>query len=100
MIKVTVKKNNDLIEEISVKGHANFDVYGSDIVCASVSSIVITSVNAMLKLDDTCLDYIEQDGFVNIKLLKHDLVTNTLVNNMIELLKELETKYPKNVKLN
>ncbi len=99
MIKVNIKKNNELIDEISIKGHANFSDFGTDIVCASVSSIVITSINAMLKLDKDCLDYEQADGYIKIKLLKHEMITNTLVNNMIELLSELENKYPKNINL-
>ncbi len=100
MIKVIIKENNNLIKEITVKGHANFADYGNDIVCAATSSTVITSINAMLRLDNNCLEYEESDGFVKIKILKNDKVTNTLVKNMIELLKELESKYPKNIKLN
>lgn len=100
MIKVIIKENNNLIKEITVKGHANFAAYGNDIVCAATSSIVITSINAMLRLDGNCLEYEESDGLIKIKILKNDKVTNTLVKNMIELLKELESKYPKNIKLN
>ena len=43
MIKVNIKNN-----EITVSGHANYDDYGKDIVCASVSSLVISTVNAIL----------------------------------------------------
>ncbi|MDD2181028.1 MAG: ribosomal-processing cysteine protease Prp [Bacilli bacterium] len=99
MIRVSIKKNNDLIDKITIKGHANFDEFGSDIVCASVSSIVITSINAMLRLDKDCLDYKEADGLIEVIILKRDLVTDTLVKNMIDLLKELEKEYPKNIKL-
>ena len=42
MIKVEVIKKN-----ISIIGHANFDEYGKDIVCAAASSIVITSIEAI-----------------------------------------------------
>ena len=42
MIKIEVKKKN-----ISIVGHANYDEYGKDIVCAAVSSVVITSIEAI-----------------------------------------------------
>lgn len=100
MIKVRIKKTDNLIDEITIKGHANFADIGYDIVCASVSSIVITSINAALKLDEYCLEYEDADGFIKIKMLKHDNVTKTLVNNMIDLLKELKIKYPKNINVN
>ena len=45
MIKVKVEKDN-----ISIIGHANYDEYGKDIVCASVSSVVMTSVEGIAKI--------------------------------------------------
>jgi len=55
MIKVNIKKGT-----IIITGHAGYDEYGKDIVCASVSSIVITSVNAALKLENNSLEYIDK----------------------------------------
>ena len=46
MIKIDVKET-DCIDKIEIKGHANYSLHGSDIVCASVSSIAITTVNAI-----------------------------------------------------
>ena len=48
MIKVRIKKNNELIESISLKGHAGFDEYGKDIVCASFSTMIITTINGII----------------------------------------------------
>jgi len=88
MIKVSIKK-----DEITIKGHSGYSEEGSDIVCASVSSICITTVNALLSIDEGCIDYTESDGFLNIKIKKTDDVINKLINNMINLLKELEKQY-------
>ena len=54
MIKVIIKKNS-----ITVDGHAMYDDYGKDIVCAGASSILITTVNAILKFDNEALKVIE-----------------------------------------
>lgn len=97
MIRVTIKRESQAIKEIAIKGHANFSNFGSDIVCASVSSIVITSVNAMLRVNETCLKYQEENGYLNLKVLKENHIIEILIINMIELLKELEQKYPKNI---
>ena len=43
MIKVKVEENNNYISKVTIKGHANYDELGKDIVCAAVSSIVITA---------------------------------------------------------
>ena len=48
MIKIKLEKNNDNIKNIIIKGHALYDDYGKDIVCASVSSTIITSVSPAL----------------------------------------------------
>lgn len=96
MIKVNLKYNNDLIESISIVGHAGFDDFGKDIVCASVSSIVITSVNAIIRLDSDSIDYDDSNG-LSINVLNHNDVTDTLIDNMVSLLKDLEKQYKKNI---
>ena len=51
MIKIQVNKNND-VDTIIVSGHSGYDVEGHDIVCAGVSSIVTTTVNAIVRYDE------------------------------------------------
>ena len=96
MIKVILKKKYDLFESICISGHANFADYGKDIVCASVSSIVITSVNAIIRLDSDSISYDDSNG-INISILKHNKVTDTLIENMVSLLFDLEKQYKKNI---
>ena len=95
MIKIKEKDN-----KIIISGHASFDEYGKDIVCASVSSIVITTVNAILRFDDKALTYDQLKDDLEITINTHSSVTDTLINNMLELLKELEMNYKKNIKIN
>jgi len=94
MIKIEVTNNN-----ISILGHANYDDYGKDIVCAAVSSIIITSTEAISKFSKNSIDVEETKDKVNITIHNHDKITNTLINNMLDCLKELEKKYPKNIKI-
>ena len=96
MIKIKVTKKDSKISEIIIKGHSNYDDYGKDIVCASVSSITTTTVNAILKIDKDAIFY-DEKVFI-IKVLKSDDIVNKLLINMLELLKELENDYPRNVK--
>ena len=51
MIKISIKYEENKIKEVLIKGHALYDDYGKDIVCAAVSSIVITTVNAILSIN-------------------------------------------------
>ena len=94
MIKVKIDKNH-----IEIKGHAMYDDYGKDIVCASVSSIVITSVNAIYKFDKEAISYEEGNGFLKIEILKNTRETEIIILNMIELLEELQKQYEDNIKI-
>ena len=94
---ISIKENKD---EIVISGHANYEDYGKDIVCASVSSIAITTVNAIVEFDKDSIDVIEKDGYLKINILKHTTECDKLISNMMKLFKELETKYPKNIKIN
>ena len=89
MIKVDVKKVNNEITNIHISGHSEYDEFGKDIVCASVSSIVITSVNAIIKLDNS-IKFKQESGNVIINVIKHTKNTDILINNMLELLENLE----------
>ena len=63
MIKVSIDKN-----KIEIKGHAYFDDIGKDIVCASVSSIVITTINAILEIDESTIYYEDLDNKILIEI--------------------------------
>ena len=93
MIKV-VYSSNSLI----VTGHANYDDYGKDIVCAAVSSTVITTINILLSLDNQSISYNDSRGLI-IEVLKNDMTTKKIINVLISNLYELEKAYPKNIQI-
>ena len=95
MIKISIKD-----DEIIISGHANYEDYGKDIVCASISTIAITTINAIIEFDNTSIDVEEKDGYLKINILKHTKEVDTLISNMNKLFSELELKYPKNIKIN
>lgn len=99
MIKVKVDYNNNYIKEIKITGHAGYDEYGKDIVCASVSSIVITSVNLILKMDENAIYVKQREGIIELKVLKEEQTINMVLENMYSMLKELTKDYKKNVKI-
>lgn len=99
MIKVNIKYNNNIVDKIKISGHAMYDDFGKDIVCASVSSIAITTINAIIRLDSNSIKYEELNG-LNIEILKHNKTVDILIENMISLLLELQKKYKKNIMIN
>lgn len=98
MVKVNYFVKDDKIEKIILKGHSNYDDYGKDIVCASISSIVITTINACLKIDKNSIKHSEENETI-ITILKHTETIDTLINNMIDLLTELSKQYKNNIKI-
>ncbi len=94
MIKVNINKDN-----IVITGHAKYDDYGKDIVCASASSIVISTINAILKFDNAAISYEEDKDKLVINILKKDEITKKLIGNMVDMLNELSNQYPKNIKV-
>ena len=94
MIKVKCNKNI-----INISGHALYDIEGKDIVCASVSSIIYTTVNAALKINKSSIEFKDDGRELSIINLSNDNITNILLDNMIDLFRDLEIDYPKNIKI-
>ena len=100
MIKVSIEsKDKKHIDLVKVHGHAMYDDFGKDIVCSSVSSIIITTVNGIYEIDKDYLNVEEiKDGMI-ITILKEDKTCDTLIKNMLTLLSELSDSYPENIKV-
>lgn len=94
MIKVNISSN-----KITISGHANFNDYGKDIVCAAVSSIVTASVNDMYVVNPKALSYNDDGDTITIEIIENDDLINKLLNNLTELLTNLSEDYPKNIKV-
>ena len=94
MIKIKIKNNI-----IKISGHANYSEFGNDIVCASVSSIILTTVNSIMNIEKSSIDYNDDGKVITIINNQTNKNTDILINTMIELLKDLEKKYKKNIKI-
>ncbi len=94
MIKVDVNK-----KDIIITGHANFAEYGKDIVCASASSIVITSINACLRIDNKFLIYKEEKDKLTITIKGNNKDCLLIIDNMLKMLEELALTYKKNIEV-
>ena len=98
MIKVEIIKNNNIITSISCKGHASYAEYGKDIVCASFSTMIITTINAILEIDKEAISYTDNNN-LNIVNIKKDNITNKLLNNLVNMIYELKENYDKNINI-
>ncbi len=97
MIRVLIKKRKGNFEEIQILGHAMYDDYGKDIVCAGASTIFITTVNAILRFNKKAINVEEKKDFVCMQVLQSNEIITILLDNMVDLFVELSSKYPKNI---
>ena len=99
MVKVNIIRNNNIITNVEILGHAMYEKKGLDIVCASISATVITTINGIIKLNKNYIEYESNNKGMVINILKNNNIVNSLINNMIDLLKELSINYPKNIEI-
>ena len=96
MIKVRIFKENNIISKIDCHGHAGYASYGKDIVCASFSTMLITTINAILEIDKNAISYTDSND-LRIVNIKKDNITNSLLNNLVNMIYELKMNYDKNI---
>jgi uncharacterized protein YsxB (DUF464 family) len=108
MTKAVFKKQNGLWTSLEVSGHSGYSTAGSDIVCAGISTAVISSVNLLDKLIEGCFDVNqnEKDGYVSIYNLDYQNIEESkktfvdlIFRNLYDTLKDIEDQYPKNLKV-
>ena len=100
-IKLYARRGGDIFG-LQVKGHAGFGVRGTDVVCASVSILVINTINSIQKLtSDKCNEKVnarkatidfEIDGVVSKE-------SKLLLDSMKLGLDNIAAEYPGNVKI-
>lgn len=94
MIKAQVYTNSsgDIIR-LEVLGHANYDVYGKDIVCAGVSALVQTAVLGIKELTDINPTLVKTEGYFKIEIpnktscKKCDIILKTIVLGLEDIAK-------------
>ena len=72
MINVSIFKNaENLITGFKLSGHADYSEYGSDIVCAAVSALVINTINSIdhFTSDKFSLKQDENKGFIEFHVI-------------------------------
>lgn len=102
MIRVTFHKKDHELVSFEMTGHAGFSEHGSDIVCAGVSALAITTVNSIEKLADyqPIVDVDEVEGgylYVEVvrdvtKVQAH--TTQILLNSLLLGLEGIQEEYP------
>lgn len=99
MIRIQVIRENDMIKKITLKGHANYEDYGKDIVCAAVSATFLCTVNGILSIDEDSIQVTSWDDRQILDVIKNSEIIQKLLCNMLRCLESLKEEYPKNIKI-
>ena len=104
MVKIEIYRKNLKIVKFTVKGHADFSEFGTDIVCSAVSISATQTLNGILELLKLKPKYEYIEGFISCDLENIDLngkegQLDILLESMYEMLKSISDEYSKNVKL-
>ena len=99
MIKVRMKYKSNLIEEISISGHAGYADKGKDLICAAVSSICIGLCNAIDKLKVKA-DIEIGDNIIKISNIGNDELSQTVLKTGIIQLQTVEEQANKYLEIN
>ena len=70
MTTITItRSSDDNYKRIECKGHAGFDEYGKDIVCAAVSVLTINTINSIEEFtdDDIVINQNEDKGIISFE---------------------------------
>lgn len=99
MIDVTLLIKNEKRLGFAIKGHANFDQHGYDIVCAAVSILSYTAVNT-LDYYELEFDFFDDDNEMKVSLENPNEKSEIILNDFEIGIKTLLTNYNEYVNLN
>lgn len=95
MIKVVYNNN---FRNLKITGHAGYADKGKDIVCASASSIILSSINLAIEFNED-VKYTDDLNKIEITNNTNDENVKKVFSNMINCLEDLEKQYPDNIKI-
>lgn len=84
---------------ITVKGHANYAVSGSDIVCAGVTALAQTLIKSIKDLTDDKIEYEISPGRVDIKYGNLSEKSKTLVDSFFIGICMIADEFPEYVRI-
>lgn len=94
LIEASVRRDG-----ITVKGHANYAVSGSDIVCAGVTALAQTLIKSIKDLTDDKIEYEISPGRVDIKYRNLSEKSKTLVDSFFIGICMIAEEFPEYVRI-
>jgi len=97
MINASFLNEDSLIVGFKVTGHANFDDFGLDIVCASVSSCAIMAANTITEIIKADAGVKTSDGMITLKISNGAELCQPILKGLLLHLTEIAKEYPDNL---
>ncbi|MFR7590815.1 MAG: ribosomal-processing cysteine protease Prp [Longibaculum sp.] len=102
MIRVLVKTKEQQITQITLKGHANSDEHGKDLICAAVSTTITGIINDLMKRDffsqgNGCYEL--DEGFADIIIINSDHDIQVVLETFVSIMETIENSYPEYLKI-
>ena len=100
MIRITLRLEDGLYAGFEAKGHALFAPHGRDIVCAAVSALTTTCVNALETVAGVRAEAAVTDGKMKVSLPRdagHD--AQVILAAMVQGLRDIAQQYPEHLQL-
>ncbi len=87
MIQMTIFTHSEKIIGFEFSGHAQFEEFGKDIVCASVSVLAINTVNSIETFTNDKFDCTvrEEEGFLSFRIISNVSEKSELLLNALKL---------------
>ncbi len=98
MISVNVSFMGSDIEKLIVSGHANYDLYGKDIVCAGVSAIITGGINA-IECEYKNVEIINKKNELGIHVISNNERIQIILTTLLIQLQTVEKSYEKYIKI-
>ena len=98
MISVNVTFIGKDVKSLTVSGHANYDKYGKDIVCAGVSAVVTGGINALESEIDN-IKVINEDNKLGVEIINSNDKIKIILNTILVQLQTIENSYKKYIKI-
>ena len=102
MIRVKFFYTDDFnIKGFELKGHADYDEFGYDIVCSAVTSNTIAVINSLDTLQKVSFDKVEaKEGYISAVVCDSDIEKSQLLLEHLKLaIEQIKKEYPKNIKI-
>ena len=94
MIRIQFFKRGEMLTGFESKGHANTADYGSDIVCAFVSSACYLAANTVTEVIGLNADARAEDGYLRLSIQQDPAKAQDILRGLQLHFSELQKEYP------